>query len=242
MTTKVNECDLVALSSLSSSGTSSSGDQLTISKGATSTISGTATVGSVIFGDRSLDVATASAEGATVYWTFTSPTALSCRCAFRFTGAPPVTTDVVQIQRVGGVKAASVRIATDGTVTVKDYNSAATLYTTPTKLTASGVYQFDLSVLPNSTAANGSCQFAVYDGSGNLTLGMSSVYSASGTVNVGDTATALSTVNFGRQPASGGAWNYQMDAFKASDVFGLLGPWKSTASPVTYGRHLSFGG
>jgi len=192
MTTKTNLLDSIATGTLISSGTASSGDQITITKGATSTITGTATAGEVIHGPKSMKVALVSGEGGYAYWDWTSVTAMSARAAYRFTARPGGTVDVLQIWRIGSVKAASVRISSAGVITLKDYDAAATLYTVPDAIpTDGGVYQFSLSVEPG-TSSTGKCTFAVYDSGGNLALGMSSAYSATD-VNVGDTATALRT-------------------------------------------------
>lgn len=241
MTTKINDFDLVAVGAITSSGTATSGDQVTLTKGATSTIVGTDTAGEAIRG-KSLKFSLAASETGYGYYLWTTPTALAARAELRMAANPGGPLDIVQINRVGGVRASSVRIGSDGSVTLKDYNGATTLYTCPNTLTLPGVYTFDLTCQPgsNSPSNNGKIAFAVYDSNGDLALGMPAPQEFTG-VNAGDLSVALQTTNFGRIVSSAWTYEYVLDSVKASDAYGLLGPWQDLASPVTRGSHLSIG-
>lgn len=241
MTTKINDFDLVALSALTSSGTASSGDQVTLTKGATSTIVGTETAGEAIHG-RSVKFTLSASETGYGYYSWTAPAALAVRGEFRMAANPGGALDIVQINRVGGVRACSARIGSDGSVVLKDYNGVTTLYTCPNTLSLPGVYTFDLSCQPgsNSPSNNGKIAFAVYDANGDLALGMTAVQEFTN-VNAGDLSVALQTTNFGRITSSAWAYEYVLDSAKASDAYGLLGPWVDLSAPVTWGSHLSIG-
>lgn len=222
MTTKENNLDSIALGAIISSGTTSSGDTLTLSKSGSATSEGTATAGELIHGAKSLALIAASSEISYAYWAWTSVAAVGVRFAIRLTTLPGGTVDLLDIRHAtGGTSAARVRMSSAGQVTVKDYEAAATIYTCPTNYVAGDVVQFDLSVDPGTGSGDGACTFAAYDEDGGWALGMSSAYS-SAAVNMG--TANLNVINFGRVTASAWAFTTIVDSFKSVDAYGLIGP------------------
>ena len=234
MASKVNSCEGMPIGSVTSSNQNSagtSGDALTLSRGGTSTTTGTDTAGEFIYGSKSLKLTFGSGEMCYGYWLWAvggvGVNAASARVAIRIPAAPATSVDLVSIVQNGSsTKAASIRIGSDGKLNVK--NAAdATLYTTTSALTLPGVVQIDLTVQKGTTTSDGKVKFAVYDSAGAYTAGMSAAYENTAT----DTGTAtLNAVNFGKLTGATWATSLELDGFASADSYALLGgfvtdPW-----------------
>lgn len=238
MATRSNTCEGmpvgVAVSSTNQNSDGTSGDALRVWKTGAATIVGTSTPAEVIFNSRSVKCSAASGENAYLDWSITpTSTTMAARAAFKGFAAS-ANTFVIRINNAsGGTEMASVRrLTADGKLTVRNA-AGATLYTTPSA--APDPFVADLSMDSGTTTSNGKITFAVYDAAGDLAAGMTAAYENTAT-NAGAGGFAQFAA-FGKQDSGAYALTFEMDAFAASQTYGLLGPpeplTSSDARPVT---------
>ena len=228
MTEWSNTCEGMPIGSVTGTNQNSdgySGDQLVLTRTGAATTVGTATAGEAIW-SKSLKLTFASGETCVGYWPVGAAggvTAQSGRVAWRLPATmPAASTDVVSVIQYGlSSKAMSIRFGADGKLYLK--NAAdGTAYTTPSAIAGGSIIQICWAVQKGTTTSNGKLKFAVYDGTGALTAGMTAPWESTA-ANAG--TVALNAVNMGKITASTWAASPILDAFYATDTYALPAPY-----------------